>query len=232
MFPIRDTIRSRSFPFINWMIIILNTLIFLFQSNLSQSALDSFINTFALIPARIDPGSPLTWYPILTHFWLHSSLLHLVSNMWILFIFGDNVEDRLGSFRYLIFYLLGGICAGSLQYFFSVGTEIPALGASGAIASVMGAYFLFFPRSKVVTFIPILLFVWFVNISSYVYLGIWFLIQVLSGLASLQSPASASMGGVAWWAHIGGFLFGLLMAKPFCIGRCHRQDYSDEYYPW
>jgi Uncharacterized membrane protein (homolog of Drosophila rhomboid) len=141
MIPIRDTIRSRSFPFVNWLIIILNSLIFFYQSNLSSSQLDAFIQTFALIPAQINPLNPVSWYPLLTHMWLHASFWHLLGNMWVLFIFGDNVEDRLGSTRYLIFYLLGGISAGLLQYFFSAGSDIAALGASGAIAGVMGAYF-------------------------------------------------------------------------------------------
>lgn len=230
MFPIRDTIRSRSVPLVNWLIIIANVMVFFFQSALSLPALERFAQTWALVPANIDPGNPLTWYPFLTHMWLHGSLFHLISNMWTLVIFGDNIEDRLGSGRYLLFYILGGVSAGLLQYFFSTDLNIPALGASGAIAAVMGAYFLFFPRSRVVTLVPVFIFGWFVQIPAVFYLGIWFVTQVFSGVASLGMPAG--MGGVAWWAHIGGFLFGLLMAKPFCIGRCERQKYIDEYYPW
>ena len=232
MIPIRDTIRSRSFPFINWTIILLNGLIFFYQSSLPQDQLDIFINTFALIPSKFNLNNPLTWYPLVTHMWLHASLLHIISNLWILIIFGDNVEDRLGSKRYLIFYLLGGIGAGLLQLFFSIDSTVPALGASGAIAAVMGAYLVFYPRSKVVTFVPIFFFGWFVRISSFVYITAWFLIQMYSGLSSLGSAASMESGGVAWWAHIGGFLFGLLMAKPFCIGKCQRQQYVDEHYHW
>jgi len=232
MIPIRDTIRSRSFPFINWAIIILNGLIFFYQSNLSASQLDAFIQTYALIPAQIDPLNPLTWYPLLTHIWLHASFWHLLGNLWVLFIFGDNVEDRLGSTRYLIFYLLGGISAGLLQYFFSTSTDIAALGASGAIAAVMGAYFVFFPRSQVVTFVPLFIFGWFVRISSYLFFAIWFALQLFSGVSSLSAAAGAASGGVAWWAHVGGFLIGLIMAKPFCIGKCRRQVYADEHYPW
>jgi len=215
---------------VNWLIIIANVMVFFFQSALSLPALERFAQTWALVPANIDPGNPLTWYPFLTHMWLHGSLFHLISNMWTLVIFGDNIEDRLGSGRYLLFYILGGVSAGLLQYFFSTDLNIPALGASGAIAAVMGAYFLFFPRSRVVTLVPVFIFGWFVEIPAVFYLGIWFVTQVFSGVASLGMPAG--MGGVAWWAHIGGFLFGLLMAKPFCIGRCERQKYIDEYYPW
>jgi membrane associated rhomboid family serine protease len=215
---------------VNWLIIIANVMVFFFQSALSLPALERFAQTWALVPANIDPGNPLTWYPFLTHMWLHGSLFHLISNMWTLVIFGDNIEDRLGSGRYLLFYVLGGVSAGLLQYFFSTDPNIPALGASGAIAAVMGAYFLFFPRSRVVTLVPVFIFGWFVEIPAVFYLGIWFVTQVFSGVASLGMPAG--MGGVAWWAHIGGFLFGLLMAKPFCIGRCDRPKYADEYYPW
>jgi membrane associated rhomboid family serine protease len=229
MIPIRDTVRSRSFPFVNWMIIILNGLIFFYQSNLSSNQLDAFIQTYALVPSQVIPTNPLTWYPFLTHMWLHGSLIHILSNMWVLIIFGDNVEDRLGSTRYLIFYLLGGLSAGLLQYFFSVNTNLPALGASGAIAAVMGAYLIFYPRARVVTFVPLFFLGWFVRIPSYIFLGIWFLTQVGSGLASMGGMETS---GVAWWAHVGGFLFGLLLAKPFCIGKCQRQEYTDEYYPW
>lgn len=232
MIPIRDTIRSRSFPFVNWAIIILNGLIFFYQLNLSPVQSAAFIETFALVPSRIDLASPLTWYPFITHIWLHGSLLHIISNLWILMIFGDNVEDRLGSKRYLIFYLLGGIAAGLLQYYFTESSALPMLGASGAIAAVMGAYLIFYPKSKVVTFIPIFFFGWFVRISSFLYISAWFLLQIFSGLVSLGSAASMETGGVAWWAHIGGFVFGLLMAKPFCIGKCQRQVYVDEHYPW
>ena len=219
MLPIRDTIRSRSFPLVNWLIIILNGLIFYYQSTLSQAQLESFAQVWALVPAKISLGDPLTWYPFLTHMWLHGSLIHLISNMWILVIFGDNVEDRLGSGRYLLFYLLGGIGAGLLQYFFTTSPDVPALGASGAIAAVMGAYFLFFPRAKVVSFVPIFLFVWFVEIPAVVFLGIWFLMQVYSGVASLSLPGAES--GVAWWAHVGGFVFGL-------IGRRAVQHWQEE----
>ncbi len=231
MIPIRDTIRSRSFPFVNWAIIILNSLVFFYQFNLPDSQLDRFVQTFALVPSQIT-SNPLSWYPFLTHIWLHGSLLHIIGNMWVLLIFGDNVEDRLGSVRYLIFYLLGGIAAGLLEYFFSAGSSVPALGASGAIAAVMGAYLVFYPRAKVVTFVPIFFFGWFVRISSFVFIGLWFLLQLFSGVSSLSAAAGTQVSGVAWWAHVGGFLFGLLLAKPFCLGICQRQEYADEHYPW
>jgi membrane associated rhomboid family serine protease len=230
MFPIRDNVRSFSFPLVNWLIIILNSLVFLFQSSLSPAQLDSFINTFALIPDKIIPANPLTWYPLLTHMWLHASILHILSNMWFLAIFGDNVEDRLGTGNYLLFYILGGISAGLLQFYFSTASDVPALGASGAIAAVMGAYFLFFPKAKIVTFVPILLFIWFVDIPAIFFLGIWFATQILSGVASISMPGADS--GVAWWAHVGGFVFGMLAGGLFTIGKKKRPEYPDEYYPW
>jgi len=232
MFPIRDTIRSRSFPIVNWVIIILNVIVFFFQANLPAGGMERFVNDFALIPARVDLSQPITLIPFFTHMWLHGSLFHIISNMWMLVIFGDNIEDRMGSLRYLIFYILGGIAAGVLQYIFTINPNIPAVGASGAIAAVLGAYFLFFPRSRVVTFVPIFLFGWFVNVPSFIFLGLWFGSQLLSGVSELALAASADMSGVAWWAHIGGFLFGLLMANIFTIGKKPRRNYRDEYYPW
>ncbi len=231
MFPIKDTVRSRSFPIVNWAIIVVNLLIYLYESSLSSAGLDHFLQTWALIPASIQLNNPLTWYRFFTHIWLHASWFHVITNMWFLGIFGDNIEDRLGSIRYLVFYILGGLAAGALQFAFSPGNEtIPALGASGAIAAVMGAYVIFYPRAKVVTFVPFLLFIWFVNIPAIFFLLLWFFIQLISGVGSLGM--AGSLGGVAWFAHVGGFLFGLIMARPFCIGRCHRGDYTDEYYPW
>ena len=232
MFPIRDTVRARSFPIINWVIIILNGLVFYFQINLSSSGLEQFFNNFALTPSKINITQPLSLIPFITHMWMHASLFHLISNVWMLFIFGDNVEDRMGSFRYLLFYVLGGISAGLLQFYFTSDPTIPALGASGAIAAVMGAYFLFYPRSRVVTFVPIFFWGWFVRIPSFIFLGLWFGSQVFSGVIELTAAVGGATGGVAWWAHIGGFLFGLILGYPFTIGRKKRRTYKDEYYPW
>jgi membrane associated rhomboid family serine protease len=145
MFPIRDTIRSYSFPIVNWLILIANTLVFLFELSLSPLGLERFIGVFGLVPARLNLLNPFSFLPFLTHMFLHGGWFHFLSNMWMLFIFGDNVEDRMGSLRYLIFYLLGGIAAGFLQAFVNLGSTVPAIGASGAIAAVMGAYFLYFP---------------------------------------------------------------------------------------
>jgi len=224
MLPIRDTVRSRTFPVVNIGIILANVLVFVYQISLSQTNLDKFISTFALIPAQIQWHNPISWMTFFTHIFLHGGWFHILSNLWVLFIFGDNVEDRMGSVRYLIFYLLGGAAAGLVQYLFTTDPGIPALGASGAIAAVMGAYFLFYPHARVVTLVPLFFFGWFVQLPAVVFLGIWFLMQAIYGVIALTVPAEASMGGVAWWAHIGGFIFGLLMARLFCGKRCAPQD--------
>ncbi len=232
MFPIRDTIRSRSIPVVNWLIILANLLVFIYETRLSPAQLDRFTLTYALVPSHINLVNPATWLPIFTHMFLHAGWFHIISNMWVLFIFGDNVEDRIGPWRYLIFYLLGGIVAGLTQFFFSTDPNVPALGASGAIAAVLGAYFFYFPRAKVITLIPIFIFPWFVNLPAVVFIGVWFITQLYSGLLSLTTASGASLGGVAWFAHIGGFLFGLVLAAPFAVGKKKFTWHSDQYWPY
>lgn len=241
MLPIRDTIRSRSFPLVNYAIIGLNTAVFLFELSMPDRLLQRFIFFFGMVPARLplfDPArflsAPLAVITLFTHMFLHGGWVHFLSNMWILFIFGDNVEDRLGSFRYLVFYLLGGLAAALTQAFIDPTSQVPAIGASGAIAAVMGAYFLLFPYAKVITLIPMFFIPYFVEISAFFFLGLWFVTQFFSGVASLLSPAQMSMGGIAWFAHIGGFLFGLLSVKFFAPRHPEpfSRVYPDEYFPW
>jgi membrane associated rhomboid family serine protease len=163
---------------------------------------------------------------------LHGGWVHFLSNMWTLFIFGDNVEDRMGSGRFLLFYLLGGVLAGLAQAFVDPASRVPAIGASGAIAAVLGAYFLFFPGSRVITFVPVFFLPWFVEIPSFIYLGFWFISQLFSGVAALATVSGVAGGGVAWWAHVGGFVAGLLLARPFAAGRRYRSWYPDEFFPY
>lgn len=231
MFPIKDTIRSRTFPVINWILIISNIVVFLFELSLGPGQLERFVTTFGLVQARLDLLNPLTWYPLLTHMFLHGGWFHLLSNLWILFIFGDNVEDRLGSERFLFFYLLGGIAAGLIQGFLGPNPNIPSLGASGAIAAVLGAYILFYPRARVTTLLLVVIFPWFIQIPAPLFIGIWFISQLYSGVLSLTTQ-SGMWGGVAWWAHIGGFLFGLLVARLFAVGRRPHRWFPDEYFPY
>lgn len=239
MIPIRDTIRSSSFPVVNWLIIAANTLVFVYETSLNDQALIRLSQTFGMVPANLHLTNPSV---LLNHPWvlltlvtsqfLHGGWFHLISNMWVLFIFGDNVEDRMGSGRYLIFYLLGGIVANLTEAFVLPTSQVPAIGASGAIAGVLGGYFLLFPRAKVTTLMLIFIIPWFVEISAFIFLGFWFISQIYSGLFSLGQ--SAALGGVAWWAHIGGFLFGLLFVRLFSAHRhpATYRRYPDEYWPW
>ena len=233
MIPLRDTIRSYNFPVVNWSLIILNTSVFLYQIGLSQSELFSFIRTFGMVPSQISGLDPASWTTLFTNMFLHGGFFHLISNMWILYIFGDNVEDRLGSIRYLFFYILGGLAANLVQLYFAQGSSVPVIGASGAIAGVLGGYFLLFPRARVITLFLLFFFPWFVEIPAVVFLGFWFVSQLYSGLFSLAMPSGVQMGGIAWWAHIGGFIFGVLMINVF--GHRHRaysRWHRDEYWPW
>ena len=165
-----------------------------------------------------------------TSMFMHAGLAHIVGNMLYLWIFGDNVEDRLGHFAYLVFYLVCGIASGLTQAFIDPASKVPAIGASGAIAGVLAAYLLFFPNARVVTFIPLFILPWFVNLPALIFIAIWFLLQFFSGVLAL---GAASAGGVAYWAHVGGFVCGLLLVWLFAR-RSRRQprSYPDEYYPW
>lgn len=211
MFPIRDTIRSKSFPLANYGIIAVNVLVFLFQSSLNERGYYLILQSFGLTPAQFSFLQPVQWITIFTSMFLHGGWFHLISNMWTLYIFGDNVEDRMGSIRYVAFYLLAGAIAALTHVFFSPGLKIPTVGASGAVAGVLGAYFLLFPRARVVTFIPIFILPWLVDIPAFFFLGIWFFSQVANGLM----VGAEGMSGIAWWAHIGGFIVGLLLVRFF-----------------
>jgi membrane associated rhomboid family serine protease len=211
MFPIRDTIRSRSIPVVNYALIAANVLIYLFESALTQRGFQALIQSFGLIPANFALTNLHSILTVFTSMFLHGSWFHVLSNMWVLFIFGDNVEDRMGSFRYLVFYLLAGILAALTHLFFAPNLTVPTVGASGAIAGVLGAYFYLFPRARVLTFVPLFILPWFVEVPAVVFLGLWFILQLFSGLM----VSGAAMGGIAWWAHVGGFIFGYLLVRVF-----------------
>lgn len=212
MIPLRDTIRSRYRPVMTWMIVAANILVFFYQLSLSDAGLQNFVSTFAMVPARWQTDPTWSVVTIFTSMFMHAGWFHILSNMWILFIFGDNVEDQMGPVGFLVFYLLSGVAAGTMQFLIEPTSTVPTLGASGAIAGVMGAYLVLYPRARVVTLIPLFIFFTTVNIPAVLFLGFWFLTQFYSGLAAL---GSVTMGGVAWWAHIGGFMFGLLMVRRF-----------------
>jgi membrane associated rhomboid family serine protease len=231
MIPLRDTIRSESFPVVNILLIAANVLVFLFEAALSTQGFGRVVGVLGLVPSRFPSQMLIAWPTLFTSMFLHGSWGHLISNMWVLFLFGDNVEDRMGPLRYLIFYLASGVVAGLTQVFFSAGSSLPTVGASGALAGVLGAYILLFPRAKVITLIPLFILPWFVDIPAVFFLGFWFLSQLWSGLLSLG--AAGAFGGIAWWAHVGGFVFGFLLVKVFAQPyRRHRQAFADEFFPW
>jgi membrane associated rhomboid family serine protease len=235
MIPLRDTVRSRTLPWMTWGLIALNLLIFLYESALPANQFEAFISIFGLVPARLSLSS-LQIFPLLTlvtSMFLHGSWFHVISNMWFLFIFGDNVEDRMGPIRFLVFYLAAGVTAGLCQFLLFPGSRVPTVGASGAIAGVLGAYFLLYPRARVITLVFLFIIPWMIEIPALIYLGIWFLMQLSSGLLNLgQLGAGADLGGIAWWAHIGGFVFGLLTVRLFAAGRRYATWHADEYWPW
>lgn len=213
MFPLYDTARSRKFPLVNWALIAVNVLVFLYELQLSASGLEGFIGTWGLVPARLLAQPAAAWLTIFSAMFLHGGWFHILSNMWVLFIFGDNVEDRLGSAGYLVFYLLSGVAAGLLQAFILPGSTQPMVGASGAIAGVLGAYLILFPGARVASLVPILFIFTIIEIPALVFLLFWFVLQLFSGLMSLNGASGG--GGIAWWAHVGGFLFGMLGSNFF-----------------
>ena len=201
MFPVSDVIPSRTVPVVTVGIIAVNVLVFFYQLSLPPVALEQFVAHYAVVPAWF-------WWPsIFTSQFLHSGWMHILWNMIYLWIFGDNVEDRLGHGRFLIFYLGAGAVAAVLQILFNPFSGVPMLGASGAIAAVMGAYFVLYPQSRVLTAIFLVFFFDLVEVPALFFLGIWFLLQLVNGLGSL-GVANAAAGGTAFWAHIGGFVVG------------------------
>jgi membrane associated rhomboid family serine protease len=230
MLPLRDNIPSRAVPLVNWGLIGINILVFIYQAGLKPYDLHNLVKVYGLVPANLSLVHPSTWIPLITAVFLHGGWFHLLSNMWVLFIFGDNVEDRMGHFRYLEFYLLGGIFANLLEALILPKSLVPAIGASGAIAAVLGCYFLLFPRARIVTIILVFIIPWIVEIPAFVFLGFWFISQIYSGFLSLSIPGDASMGGIAWWAHIGGFVFGMLTVYIFAR-RPAPEPYFNRYWP-
>jgi membrane associated rhomboid family serine protease len=220
MIPLRDDAPRFSTPYVTYFLIALNTLVFLFELLLEPAARMQFLFQFGVVPANVSavlqgqPGitAQAAFLPVFTSMFLHGSWLHIISNMWALWIFGDNIEDHLGPFRFLLFYLVTGIAANGVQTLFNPDSAVPTIGASGAIAGVMGAYFLLYPSARVLTLVPFF-FVFFTWLPAWVVLGYWFLVQFLSGAATSISSAGQSSGGIAFWAHVGGFLAGVTLIK-------------------
>ncbi len=218
MIPLYDTLRSRRFPIVNWLLIALNVIVFLYEISLSSSALDRLTRTWGLVPAVLLAHPAVAWITIFTAMFLHGGWFHILSNMWVLYIFGDNVEDRMGSGRYLIFYLLSGVAAGLLQSLVLQTSREPMIGASGAIAGVLGAYLVLYPRARIASLVPILFIFTIIEIPATIFLLFWFVSQLFSGWLTL---GGASGSGVAWWAHVGGFLFGVVAVFIFAQRRTY-----------
>jgi membrane associated rhomboid family serine protease len=212
--PLRDSPRSATWPGVMVAIIVANALVFFWELSLGASGqLDAAIEVFGFVPRRFfgweqaggAPLDPWRFVPLVTANFLHGGWLHIIGNMWFLGVFGDNVEDRLGHFRFFLFYLLCGAASMLVQGAVLPTSRVPAIGASGAIAGVLGAYLVLYPSARVRT----LVFIFLVDLPAVVFLGIWFLTQLLNGTASLTPGAGVAASGVAWWAHVGGFVVGM-----------------------
>ena len=213
MIPIRDTQPSYSVPVVTYFLMAINLLVFIVQLQIGFDN-EAFFYTYGLVPAKFTVHEMSRHFSlanqlisVFSYMFLHGGFLHFVGNMWSLYIFGDNVEEHFGSLRFLGFYLICGAISGLLHFLLNPISSMPTIGASGAVAGVMGAYFLLFPKSRILTLIPIIIIPWFVEIPAFIFLGIWFFMQVLN------AAGSGAGAGIAWWAHIGGFAAGLLMAK-------------------
>jgi len=220
MIPLRDANPSHHLPVVTFGLIAANCLAFFYQLSLSQAGLERLVFTLGMVPARVtalptnpDIGLAGAFLPLFTSMFLHGGWLHLLGNMWFLWIFGDNIEDRLGHLRYLLFYLLCGLGAGLAHTLFNLSSTIPTIGASGAVAGVLGGYFLLFPGARVLTLVPAF-FLFLIELPAYLILLYWFVLQLFSGAISLRIRG-AETGGVAWWAHIGGFLLGIVLVLAF-----------------
>lgn len=217
MIPLKDLTPRRSFPVITLLLIVANFLVFFYQLSLPPKMADALAMTYGLVPVRIQyalAGShhvtlAQAFIPLFTCMFLHGGWMHIIGNMWFLWIFGGNVEDRFGAVPYLLFYIVCGLGSGISQVLFSWGSKIPSIGASGAISGVLGGYVVFFPASRILTLVPLFIIFFMARIPAVIFIGLWFIAQFLSGLGSL---GAVNTGGVAWWAHVGGFAIGSVIA--------------------
>lgn len=226
MVPLRDRNPTVLTPVVTYTIVGVNVLVFLYQLTLSPAGLQDFFETWAVIPSQLsaafagqmtDPSRPPEWLTLITAQFLHGGFFHIAGNMLFLWVFGNNVEDRLGHIRFLIFYLSCGVLASLAQWYFDPGSSIPSLGASGAIAGVLGAYILRFPKARVLTLIPLGFFWPTLELPAWVFLGFWFVQQAFYGVISLGVRSNIGMesGGIAYWAHAGGFVVGAVLGPIF-----------------
>lgn len=219
MIPLRDSIRTRHFPVVNTILVVLNVAVFILEATSTPAQRAALIWAFALVPARLRPEylAMAGYWPLITLItsaFLHGSVLHIIGNLIYLWVFGDNVEDLLGRWGYLGFYLGCAVAAGVAHMAFNPTSAVPTLGASGAIAGVLGAYLVTYPKAKVLTLVPIGFFVPAIRVPAWVYLPIWFAIQLTSGVLTLRAGSQPAQG-VAWWAHVAGFLTGAVLVMVF-----------------
>src|SRR6266850_7906142 len=240
MIPLRDTIPSRGTPVVTWALIAVNAIVFLCELAVGPENLERWVYLLGLVPARYSHpdwargiGFPIDHYAsFVTSMFLHGGWMHLIGNMWTLWIFGDNVEERMGRARFLLFYLACGLAAGITHWFTNAHSTMPTVGASGAIAGVLGAYFVLFPRSQIVVLVPIFFFPFFFELPAVTYLLFWFLSQVLGG--TLAGLSASQVGGIAFWAHVGGFVAGVVLHRLFILPererprRFERDEYGIE----
>jgi membrane associated rhomboid family serine protease len=236
MIPLGDSVPRQSWPVVTWTLIGLNIWIFFYELLLGPE-LEAFVRTWGLVPARyflLGDLYPEEWMarylPLVTCMFLHGGWAHLIGNMIYLGIFGDNVEDRLGHGRYLLFYLATGICAGLVQAHLSPESTIPTIGASGAISGVLGGFLLLFPTARVFTLVPLFLLFPIVELPAVTYLGLWFLMQLFNGTIALALVGES--GGVAWWAHAGGFVAGMALAPVLRRRQSYPRVWRDRYASW
>lgn len=223
MIPLKDDLRSASRPIVTYIILGLNIIVFLYELSLGQH-LNNFIRQFGAIPFDIfHPAGLLSYTTLFSSMFIHANLMHILGNMLFLWIFADNVEDRLGHLKFILFYLVCGITGTLLHAITAPNSTVPMVGASGAISGVMGAYILLFPKARILALIPFFIFFRITYLPSIIFLGIWFLFQFLFGISSIGGRG----GGVAYFAHLGGFIIGLLLALPF---KKRRKNYEYQIY--
>jgi membrane associated rhomboid family serine protease len=220
MIPLRDIIPSRTTPYVTISLIALNALVFFYQLTLGPQV-EEFVLYYGLVPAAF------SWVTVVTSMFLHGGVLHFGGNMLYLWIFGDNVEDRMGHGRFVVFYLLCGMAAALAQTITDPSSVIPMVGASGAIAGVMGAYFVLYPRSRILTLVPIFFFIQLIEVPAIFFLGLWFLMQFLSGVGSIATATGEPGGGIAFWAHVAGFAAGLATVGIFRRPERQRVEWWD-----
>ena len=229
MLPLRADVPRKTFPLMNWALVLANAGVFFHELALAKG-LDRFILRYAIVPSRFakagmlaQVGPYLYLRPLFTSMFLHGGWMHLIGNMWFLIIFGAAVEDRVGHLRYLFFYLLCGMLSGATQISASWGSSIPTIGASGAIAGVLGAFFILYPFSRVTTLVPLFIFVETFRVPASLFLGFWLWMQIYSGRMAMNG--AGELGGVAWWAHVGGFVVGVVLLGVFIPGK-ERRSYA------